>query len=426
NFVVLVYLVGLIYAIQALFNKPTLTRRSTFIFLLSIMGIGLFTYFQSRSHNWSLIAISGNAIILLAIFADILLEKVKARAPLSSLLPFHLAVVVIVAVLGFSGIDLFRHQSRWKSLYEQKADKKANLSEQQVVEGNIAFIKSNLPKTTEKIYIHTSNKFQSLYFDFTKKRSAFNPSIIDIFTIENCTRLQNRILLDSSDVFIEPTKFYYPYVQGVNAAMCATYSVDTANEQMSYMKKRTYRTLEQPVLDSSQSPQALVYEKFSDDTSSLNRRIHCAIKGKEPLAWDDQLSIELVFFAGKQAYQAGTLFSNYNDSSGVWFLNNGAPEQYLFQWGKSWGVPLQLKPDRWHYLALQANKSMLSIFVDGNLLNHYIIPAPIASTDSRFYIASDGRRNLHFTGAISEISIKKGLLSAQDVQARQKKIQAQL
>ncbi|MDR1023490.1 MAG: LamG domain-containing protein [Prevotellaceae bacterium] len=423
NFVMLVYLVGLIYAVQALFNKATLNAKSAFILLLSVMGIGLFTYFQGRSHNWNLLAISGNAIILLAIFADTMLEKVKAGSMKQRrLLPAYLAVIAIVAVLGFSCIDLFRHQDKWKSLYEQKAEKKANIEEQRQVESNIAFIAKILPETTEKIYIHTSNKYQALYFDATKKRSAFNPSILDIFTIENCTRLQNKVILDSSDVFVEPTKFYYSYVQGINAAMCATYSVDTANGQMAYMKKRRYRTPEQPVLDSSQSPQVLVYEKFGDDTASLNRRIRCATEGREPLAWGDQLSIEIVFFAGQQAYQAGTLFSNYNDSAGVWLLNNGAPEQYLFQWSKNLGVSFQLEPNRWHYLALQANKNMLSIYVNGNLLNHYIIPSPIASTDGRFYIANEGRRNLHFTGAISEILVKKGLSSPQEIQARQKKI----
>jgi hypothetical protein len=423
NFVVLIYLIGLIYAMQSLFNKSTLNAKSAFILLLSVMGIGLFTYFQGRSHNWNLLAVAGNAIILLVVFADSMLRAASIRrSPLS----FHVAVVAIIAVLGFSCIDLFRHQDRWKALYEQKAEKKANAKEQQQIENNIAFIKKNLPTTTEKIYIHTSNKYQSLYFDFTKKRSAFNPSISDIFTIENCKRLQNKMLLDTFDVFIEPSKFYYPYVQGVNAAMCATYSVDTANEQMYYMKKRRYCTPEQPVLDESQSPQTLVYEKFGDDTASLNRRIRCATEGKEPLAWatsvGDQLSMEVIFFAGQQAYAAGTLFSNYDDSAGVWLLNNGAPEKYLFQWGKSWGISLDVAPNKWCYIAVQVDKTLISIFVNGDLRYRYFIPAPVASTARRFYIAGDGQKNLHFTGAISEILVKKGLSSAQEIQARQKKI----
>jgi hypothetical protein len=420
NFIVLIYLIGLIYAVQSLFNKSHLNAKSAFIFLLSVMGIGLFAYFQGRSHNWNLATVSGNAIILLVMFADSLIQKVSIK---NSPLSFHLAIIAIITILGFSCIDLFLHQDRWKALHEQREEKKANINEQKQVEANITFIRGALPKTTERIYVHTSNKYQALYFAPTKKRSAFQPSIIDILTYENCTRLKDKILTDSSDVFFEPIKFYYPYVQGVNAAVCATYSVDTANGQMSYMKKRRYRTPEQPVLEENHNPQVLVYEKFGDDTASLNRRIRCAVEGKEPLAWGDQLSMEVIFFAGQQAYPAGTLFSNYDDSVGVWLLSNGNPEKYLFQWGKEWGIVLDVAPNKWCYLAVQLDKTLMSIFVNGSLRYRYIIPAPVTSTDRRFHIASDGQKNQHFTGAISEVLVKKNLSSPQEIQARQRKIQ---
>jgi hypothetical protein len=420
NFIVLIYLIGLIYAVQALFNKSHLNAKSAFIFLLSVMGIGLFAYFQGRSHNWNLATVSGNAIILLVMFADSLIQKVSIK---NSPLSFRLAVIAIITVLGFSCVDLFLHQDKWEALHEQREEKKANINEQKQVEANIAFIQGVLPKTTERIYIHTSNKYQALYFTPTQKRTASQPSIIGIFTYEGFTRLKDKILTDSSDVFLEPTKFYYSYVQGVNAATCATYSVDTTNGQMFYMKKRRYRTPEQPVLEENHNPQVLVYEKFGDDTASLNRRIRYAIDGKEPLAWGDQLSMEIIFFAGQQTYSAGTLFSNYNDSVGVWLLNNGSPGKYLFKWGKEWGIGLDVAPNEWCYLAVQLDKTLMSVFVNGNLRYSFAIPAPVISTAHRFHIASDGQKNLHFTGAISEVLVKKNLSPPQEIQARQRKIQ---
>jgi hypothetical protein len=74
--IILVYIFGLGYALRCLQTKQDIFR-AKMIFLLSILAIGVFSYFQGRSHDEVLRAVSYPSIMLLGIFADILLEEVK-------------------------------------------------------------------------------------------------------------------------------------------------------------------------------------------------------------------------------------------------------------------------------------------------------------------------------------------------------------
>ena len=71
--VVLVYLAGLVQAAVALSAKDR-SPRHNLVFLLSIMGLGLFSYYQGRSHVLCLILCWWPALVLLPIFLDELLQ----------------------------------------------------------------------------------------------------------------------------------------------------------------------------------------------------------------------------------------------------------------------------------------------------------------------------------------------------------------
>jgi hypothetical protein len=73
--VVLVYLAGLAQAAMALIVNDH-SPRHTLVFLLSVMGLGLFSYYQGRSHVLCLIVCWWPAIVLLPMFLDELLQLV--------------------------------------------------------------------------------------------------------------------------------------------------------------------------------------------------------------------------------------------------------------------------------------------------------------------------------------------------------------
>jgi hypothetical protein len=84
------------------------------VFLISILGVGLFTVYQGRSHNHNLMATFWSAFFLTALFADVLWERMipKIRSGVSSMvaagltllpLPLLLLFVLFAAVPAFLG-----------------------------------------------------------------------------------------------------------------------------------------------------------------------------------------------------------------------------------------------------------------------------------------------------------------------------------
>ncbi len=90
NMVILIYIAGLSYGIKVLFDRNT-DRTIKSIVFLSILGLGIFSYFQSRSYDGNLFAVCYPAILILTIFMDKLLrQKVCFRFIAAVILSFFI------------------------------------------------------------------------------------------------------------------------------------------------------------------------------------------------------------------------------------------------------------------------------------------------------------------------------------------------
>jgi putative flippase GtrA len=76
NIIILVYLVGLLISAKA-FYLEKIEYIEKIIFLLSVVGIGLFAYYEGQSSDVTLFRTSYPALILMVIFADCLWERIK-------------------------------------------------------------------------------------------------------------------------------------------------------------------------------------------------------------------------------------------------------------------------------------------------------------------------------------------------------------
>ena len=88
----MIYLLGMGFGLQAFLdgNRNTFARLSMF---LGILGTGLFTYYQGRSHDYNLLSVCWPAVLLGFLFADRLLLAIRAR-----LLPRQLCWLALPAV----------------------------------------------------------------------------------------------------------------------------------------------------------------------------------------------------------------------------------------------------------------------------------------------------------------------------------------
>ena len=74
NLIVLVYAVGLLIALADLAGNEV-TARSASLFYLAVLGFGLFSYYQGRSHDDCLPLPSYPAVIMITLYADALSER---------------------------------------------------------------------------------------------------------------------------------------------------------------------------------------------------------------------------------------------------------------------------------------------------------------------------------------------------------------
>lgn len=204
NILILAYIIGIGISIRAIIEK-NITPWTKNIFLVTIMGIGMFSYYQGRSHDWSLFGISFYFFILLTLLLDNILSFLKNNKNLlltfsSILLASVLSLSIILMSINVKDeflllktvINNVRVQSRMKQLIHMDSN----------------FIKRHTAPS-EKIIIYSRNS--GTYFSKIPNVSAFDPGFADLYLKSDYDRLAK--LMAESDVKIffsenSPESFY--------------------------------------------------------------------------------------------------------------------------------------------------------------------------------------------------------------------------
>jgi hypothetical protein len=101
-------IIGLAIGVSALFTKKD-KYKSTMILLVSIFSVGLFSYYQGRSHDYTFFNIFYLAVLLMIIFADKLLSELKyfikkGELPVTRfILFFSIVFVFTIGTMGLFG-----------------------------------------------------------------------------------------------------------------------------------------------------------------------------------------------------------------------------------------------------------------------------------------------------------------------------------
>jgi len=149
--IVFAYLAGLLYSLKLLFASPN--ERSKIVFSLSVLGLGLFSYYEGRSHDWTLIGPSFVAVLLFTIFSDELFELAEKNAPT---LGASSILILLLFFLYAAPVSLITNVPKIVSSINTNI--KSLKLKDPVISKNIDFIRQNT-KAKEKIFIF------SLYYD---------------------------------------------------------------------------------------------------------------------------------------------------------------------------------------------------------------------------------------------------------------------
>ncbi len=413
NGMALTLILGFTYAITRWYNKD-ITAKASMIFLISIVGVGFFVYFQGRSHNWPFAWSSGFSWLLLAILGDELWDKIKNRNVLS----LNILFVVFLFTISFSFFEIIFDIPKINELVYQTDDKEKAESEMQRLKSNTDFILKNA-KEKEKIYIFSAIYYQALYFDGNKRPSAFNPGDIDQFSNAQLAALSGALRDSAYSIFIEPEYCANTRMVRVLPAAAATYEYKAVNQAMHMLVKRKTPIPAKSVLGNGEA--AVIHKKYSDDTTGKNQRISDA-GGTAPVTLGPEFSVEVVFKPGTQIFKFATLLGNMNDSSGFLIANVINTPTYFFGInGKGISFPLENTP--WAYFAINVYPDKMEVYENGNLMGTLPLEKPMRQSPEKLAVGNMGfLRN--YIGAISEICITNKRLDKNKIQATWEEVKA--
>lgn len=177
SLIILVYMVGLAMALGK-YNPENKTNsyKNTLIFFLSILGLGVFSYYQGRSHYYILPLVTYPAFILLTIYGDQLLSNLKKY----NVLLAHkvLFFLILISIFSFSLINLSDNRLAIKSNLNMGINA---LNQPPIaLKDGIDFISKNVQKN-ERIMV-ISNFSAAVYYGETQTASALDlPSLTETF-----------------------------------------------------------------------------------------------------------------------------------------------------------------------------------------------------------------------------------------------------
>ncbi len=218
NVVALLYLAGLAYAFQAAWERREGARPKV-IFALSILGMGLFSYFQGRSHDWVLFLASWPATLLATLFVDELWES-RAGGSLGR----ALRTLLTVLLLNYA-LSLPTTLGSLATPVERKLTGEAVLAESHTLNEEIAQIEKHSKYPRQMIIL---SNHSALLHQMTQSQFLVFDSLIEMFRLEEFRRLAEAIEAKSSPWILVGSDFEYdsqkvPWEKMVWAALLRNY-----------------------------------------------------------------------------------------------------------------------------------------------------------------------------------------------------------
>jgi len=187
NLAALAYLLGLAYSFSALFRSRKDASEPALVFFLSVLGIGVFSYYQGRSHPSVFPAVTAPAWILFGLFVDRHLHLFRNRVP----------AALLVALLGswtLTGIAAGQYfwpeaKKRWKTVWQDVPAKSED----------IAYLRAKTGEARPLVLSLTS----SVYYLAAAKPPEFCPCMGELFLSRDYLRLMDALKHTAGPVFID-------------------------------------------------------------------------------------------------------------------------------------------------------------------------------------------------------------------------------
>jgi len=235
NLIALLYGIGLVQSVKSIIKNEK-THKNIIIFLLSILGIGLFSYYQGRSHDFNLFVVNYPAFILLVIYADSLVSEIRTYG--FKLLPktFYLSLILFFLLTFF-----YSFIAKFDLIYQMSTSRlpaiTGNLLPNAPLTENIDFLKDNTG-AGEDILILTNSLRDGIYYGETGTTNAANvPGFSELMLQEDQDKIYSFLKAnEKTKVFVTSDVDDNTYSQ----ILRERYSfIDQSKEMKFYLPKRS-------------------------------------------------------------------------------------------------------------------------------------------------------------------------------------------
>ncbi|WGU93815.1 LamG domain-containing protein [Paenibacillus dendritiformis] len=425
NFVILIYMIGLLTSIQAMIKKKD-TIQIKMIFLLSILGTGLFLYYQGRSHDYVLRVVWYPAIILLTIFTSQLLHQFKDNKA-SSLKYMHVMVLcpLLFALLSSAislvvSIPTFFHtiNLRGQSYFQ------ANHPETSITTG-IAFIKENTKKGEETIIL----SFHSgVYYLYTETVPLLNiPGTSELFLKQDYGKIEQAIDEGASKIFVDKNfiglgENHEYNMKLLNQMINKNYTITNKSENGNIflfeknLSRSDLTSVENGILSANNHNhyilnKDLVFNSVTKDFVGMSDSI-------APISLGFSYYLELLIKPGEEQINNAAILGNHPGNGFEGFVvqqNNEKQNIYTFSFGNgaNWNISeeFRLDADKWSYLVVSVLENTISIYINGDLVSTHEANGTIKNSSMNLSIGNWLYGDRTFNGIIREVNIGEGAIS---------------
>jgi len=408
--IAIVYLVGLLFSLRNIIGR-TITDCTAVVFLLTVIGVGSFSYYVGRSHNGTLLGPNWPAFILLTIFADELLLLVRQTRLL--VVPFAL----LVLVLSFSFFQTAYDYDKILALTTEEKNKIDNKAEDDLIHQNASII-GKLTKDKEKVLIFSKSWYLGLYHLISNTMPAIHPGIGEIMLKTDYDKMLNLLLKnDTVKIFFEPEYFRF-YDISVPISLISLYdakSIGNVNNQLLLLSKKNSSS---GTFAIPGTPGSYVHELFD---KNFENRLSWAHGKKGKLSTGKQFRVDVIFRPSKIKAPPFTneaaILCNVKEEKGFVLQQNGAVEdQYIFGFNKR-GAIIPVVPGEWNYLAISVNNNKVRTYANGVFLGEVDAQSDFVDSDEPLYVGTYKALGGVFMGDIRELRIAGGQTDPRQVAA---------
>lgn len=432
NSAIFVYLFSLVFVLHGLISGK-ITALQKILFFLSLLGIGLFTYYQGRSLPMVFNGVWYPALIIMVIVFDRIIDSIKYFS--FSFLNF-VSLLVLFFILGSGAVSAVTNSQLVLNYDKIKSQifSAPDYQKGHVIEANFIDEHSN---EGEEVLVLSS--YAGIYHDFSRTSSALkSPQFIEMMLKKDYLNVLvaikekklNKIFLDAeaSSPYFSPelrSELFNKYrTVAISRTKRMAYLLPKAEGEKDFSVDNIFHfKLQNNVVFHA----ALFFDQFRflkrDSLEWHNLPFHFpAINlGKD-------FTIELLLKPEKRIDPAySTIISNHpgfaNESpAGFVFHQNGLENNvYHFGYGTltGWtkpGIGLYLAPEEWHYVVIVVKNEEIKIYRNGSLVLTEKVDGKIKNTNMPLVLGNwyDGTRL--FSGLIKEVQIMDSEITESDIQ----------